>query len=208
LRVRFKRNGVRDFDLLIGADGLHSRTRELVFGPQSQFEKYLGYKVAAFEVAGYIPRDELAYVMYTRVGQQVGRFSMRDDRTMFHFIFTDENRELPGDPPEQKNLLRKKFENSGWECRQILDTLDSLDSLYLDRVSQIRMNPQQGLWSRGRVTLVGDAAFCISLLGGQGSALAMVAAYILAGELLSVRWIANLTMGRDFADRITLPDYN
>ena len=208
LRVRFKRNGVRDFDILIGADGLHSRTRELVFGPQSQFEKYLGYKVAAFEVAGYTPRDELAYVMYTRVGQQVGRFSMRDDRTMFHFIFTDENRELPGDPPEQKNLLRKKFENSGWECRQILDTLDSLDSLYLDRVSQIRMNPQQGLWSRGRVTLVGDAAFCISLLGGQGSALAMVAAYILAGELLSVRWIANLTMGRDFADRITLPDYN
>jgi hypothetical protein len=61
---------------------------------------------------------------------------------MFHFIFTDENRELPGDPPEQKNLLRKKFENSGLECRQILDTLDSL---YLDRVSQIRMNPQQGL---------------------------------------------------------------
>ena len=145
LRVRFKRGGVRDFDLLVGADGLHSRIRELVFGPQSQFEKYLGYKVAAFEVVGYTPRDELAYVMYTRVGQQVGRFSMRDDRTMFHFIFTDENRELPGDPPEQKNLLRKKFENSGWECRQILDTLDSLDSLYLDRVSQIRMNPQQGL---------------------------------------------------------------
>jgi 2-polyprenyl-6-methoxyphenol hydroxylase-like FAD-dependent oxidoreductase len=261
LRVRFKRSGVRDFDLIVGADGLHSRIRKLVFGPQSGFEKYLGYKVAAFEVVGYTPRDELAYVMYTSVRQQVGRFSMRDNRTMFHFIFADENPELPDDLRQQKELLRKNFENSGWECRRILDALDSLDSLYLDRVSQIRMNPRQGLWSRGRVTLVGDAAFCVSLLGGQGSALAMVAAYILAGEIrradgdcasafaryqdlfgpfalqkqdaalrfagafapkskfalflrnqifnmLSVRWIANLAMGRDFADRITLPDYN
>jgi len=261
LRVRFKRGGVRDFDLVIGADGLHSRTRELAFGPQSQFEKYLGYKVAALEVAGYTPRDELTYVMYTRVRQQIVRFSMRDDRTMFLFTFTDENPELPGDLPEQKDLLRKKFKNSGWECGRILDALDSLDSLYLDRMSQIRMNPQQGLWSRARVALVGDAAFCISLLGGQGAALAMVAAYLLAGELrrtngdyasaftryqdlfgpfalqkqdaalrfagafapkskfalflrnrilnvMSIRWIANLAMGRDFADRITLPDYN
>jgi 2-polyprenyl-6-methoxyphenol hydroxylase-like FAD-dependent oxidoreductase len=102
---------------------------------------------------------------------------------MFLFIFTDENRELPGDLPEQKDLLRKKFQNSGRECRHIPDALDSLDGLYLDRMSQIRMNPQHGLWSRGRVALVGDAAFCLSLLGGQGSALAMVAAYILAGEL-------------------------
>jgi 2-polyprenyl-6-methoxyphenol hydroxylase-like FAD-dependent oxidoreductase len=261
LRVRFKRGGVRDFDLVVGADGLHSRTRELVFGPRSEFEKYLGYKVAAFDVVGYTPRDELAYVMYTRVHQQVARFSLRDDRTMFLFIFTDENPELPGNLLGQKDQLRKKFQNSGWECRRILDALDSLDGLYLDRMSQIRMNPQHGLWSRGRVALVGDAAFCISLLGGQGSALAMVAAYILAGELhrtngeyasafrryedlfgpfvlkkqdaalrfagafapqskfalflrnqvfnvLSIRWIANLAMGRDFADRITLPDYN
>src|SRR5215469_15014855 len=148
LRLRFKRGGVRDFDFVVGADGLHSRTRELLFGPRSQFEKYLGYKVAAFEVAGYTPRDELAYVMYTRVHQTVGRFSMRDNRTTFYLIFTDENPELAAGLPEQKALLRRKFENSGWECRRILGALDSLDSLYLDRVSQINMNPQQGLWSR------------------------------------------------------------
>jgi 2-polyprenyl-6-methoxyphenol hydroxylase-like FAD-dependent oxidoreductase len=67
----------------------------------------------------------------------------------------------------------------GWESPRILDELDRADDLYFDRVSQIHMRP----WSKGRVALVGDAAFCPSLLAGQGSALAMAAAYVLAGEL-------------------------
>ena len=121
--------------------------------------------------------------MYTQVGQQVGRFAMRDDRTMFLFIFRDDDVAGSDGPQAQKALLRKRFGNSGWECPHILDALDATDDLYFDRVSQIRMNPQQGLWTRGRVTLIGDAASCVSLLAGQGSALAMVAAYILAGEL-------------------------
>src|SRR5262249_5234293 len=79
----------------------------------------------------------------------------------------------------QKALLRERFSKSGWECPRILEALDGADGLYLDRVSQIRMER----WTRGRVALVGDAAFCVSLLAGQGSALAMVAAYLLAGEL-------------------------
>ena len=69
--------GSRAFDLVVGADGLHSRVRELVFGPENQFERYLGIKVAAFEAEGYRPRDELVYVMYSRAGQEVSRFSMR-----------------------------------------------------------------------------------------------------------------------------------
>ncbi len=260
VRVTFEHAGVRDFDLVVGADGLHSRVRELVFGPQSQFEKYLGYKVAAFEVDGYRPRDELVYVMYTQVGQQAARFSMREDRTMFLFTFADENAAGPDDVQAQKSLLRKRFGNSGWECPQILDALDAAKDFYFDRVSQIRMNPQEGLWTRGRVTLVGDAASCVSLLAGQGSSLAMTAAYILAGELrradggyveafaryqamfepfilnkqkaalrfagafapkskfalflrnqifnlLTIRLIADLTVGRDLADNISLPDY-
>jgi 2-polyprenyl-6-methoxyphenol hydroxylase-like FAD-dependent oxidoreductase len=71
--------------------------------------------------------------------------------------------------------------------QQILDALATARDLYFDRVSQIRMDPQQGLWTRGRVTLIGDAASCVSLLAGQGTALAMVAAYILAGELSRCR---------------------
>lgn len=184
VRVSFEKGAAREFDLAIGADGLHSRVRETVFGPESEFEKYLGHKVAAFEVKGYRPRDELIYVMYTEVGQQASRFAMRDDRTMFLFIFADESVDGTADGVEaQKALLRKRFGQSGWECRQILEALDETEELYFDRVSQIRMNVREGLWTRGRVTLLGDAASCVSLLAGQGSALAMVAAYILAGEL-------------------------
>ena len=183
VRVRFTSGETQEFDLVVGADGLHSRVRELAFGPEKNFEKYLGFKVAAFVVDGYQPRDELVYVMYTEVGQQAARFTMRDNQTMFHFTFADANVDGPRDAEGQKAQLRKRFENSGWECPQILSTLDSTDDFYFDRVSQIRMAPEQGLWSRGRVTLVGDSAFCVSLLGGQGSALAMIAAYILAGEL-------------------------
>jgi 2-polyprenyl-6-methoxyphenol hydroxylase-like FAD-dependent oxidoreductase len=183
VRVRFMSGKTRDFDLVVGADGLHSGVREIVFGPEQQFERYLGYKVAAFEVAGYRPREELVYVMHTEVGQQVGRFAMRDDRTMFFLIFTDAEQETPQDIGAQKDLLRRRFGKSGWECAEILKALDSASDLYFDRVSQVRMGPSADSWSRGRVTLLGDAAFCVSVLAGQGSGLAMAAAYILAGEL-------------------------
>ncbi|KTC82711.1 FAD-binding domain [Legionella cincinnatiensis] len=198
VHVNFERGNPRQFDLVIGADGLHSKVRELVFGPQSQFEKYLGYKVAAFEVDGYRPRDELVYVMYKQVGQQVGRFAKRDDRTMFLFIFTDEqfSNLSEHDLTEQKAQLKNRFCDSGWECAQILRVLDTCDELYFDRVSQICMNKNEGLWTKGRVTLIGDAASCISLLGGQGAALAMVAAYILAGELYQAQGNYQLAFSR------------
>lgn len=120
VHVTFERGSVRDFDLVVGADGLHSRVRELVFGPQNRFEKYLGYKVAAFEVEGYRPRDELAYVMYTEVGQQVGRFAMREDRTMFLFLFADQavDGTAMNDIQAQKALLRKRFGTAGGNTRR------------------------------------------------------------------------------------------
>lgn len=177
--VRFERSGSRVFDLVVGADGLHSRVRRLVFGEEALFERFLGMKVAAFEIDGYRPRDELAYLIHRELGQQVGRFSLRGDRTMFLFIFADERAELPSELEEQKALLRQKFATSGWECPGILGALDRCQELYIDRVSQIRMDA----WARGRVALVGDSAACVSFLAGQGSALAMVGAYLLAGEL-------------------------
>jgi 2-polyprenyl-6-methoxyphenol hydroxylase-like FAD-dependent oxidoreductase len=197
----------------------------------------------------------MTYVMYTEVGQQVARFAMRDDRTMFLFTFADSDPDS-GDVPAQKELLRRRFGGNGWECPSILDKLDRADNLYFDRVSQIRVDA----WSRGRVALVGDAAYCVSLLAGQGSALGMAGPYIRAGELhraagdygaafaryqaifqslirpkqetalrfagafaprsksrlwlrnrilnlLGVGWIADVTVGRDLADRISLPNY-
>jgi 2-polyprenyl-6-methoxyphenol hydroxylase-like FAD-dependent oxidoreductase len=117
--------------------------------------------------------------MYNQPGGMVGRVSLRDDKTLFLFVFAEETDASIDDLPAQKRLLRAKFGESQWECRRILDALEEAPELYFDRVSQIRMEH----WSRGRVALLGDAAYCVSLLAGQGSALAMTGAYILAGEL-------------------------
>ena len=177
--VEFRHGVARQFDLVVGADGLHSQVRRLAFGPQHRFEKNLGYEFAAFEVSGYRPRDEDVYVMYSRPGRSLGRFPMRENRTLFLFVFAIGNDALPDTLDGQKELLRALYADDKWECQHILDELEGTQELYFDRVSQIRMPS----WSRGRVVLVGDAAFCVSLLAGQGSALAMTSAYVLAGEL-------------------------
>jgi 2-polyprenyl-6-methoxyphenol hydroxylase-like FAD-dependent oxidoreductase len=176
--VVFEGGGRRRFDLVVGADGLHSGVRALVFGADPRVDVSLGLTVAAFQTAGYRPRDELTYVVYGVPGRQVARFALRDDRTLFLLIFAGTT-ELPHDLATQKALLKDGFANAGWECGSILAALDDCEELYFDRVSQIRMRG----WTRDRIALVGDAASCISLIGGQGAAIAMTAAYVLAGEL-------------------------
>jgi 2-polyprenyl-6-methoxyphenol hydroxylase-like FAD-dependent oxidoreductase len=181
VRVRFDHAPPREVDLVIGADGLHSRVRQLVFGPDSGVEVSLGYHVAAFEVEGYRPRDELVYLGYGVPGRQVFRFSMREDKTLFLFVFRDEflPAESPANDQEYKSVLTNIFADVGWECPQILAALASVGSIYFDRASQIRLDH----WTRGRTALVGDAAACVSLMAGEGSGLAMAEAYVLAGEL-------------------------
>jgi 2-polyprenyl-6-methoxyphenol hydroxylase-like FAD-dependent oxidoreductase len=181
VRLRFTRAAPRDVDLIVGADGLHSRVRQIVFGPQSEFEVPLGYHVAAFEIAGYRPHDELVYVSHAVPGKQISRFAMRDDKTLFLFVFRDEY--LAGrhvaDPNDQRSALADVFADVGWECPQILAAMANVGDIYFDRVSQIRMSH----WTKDRCALVGDAAACVSLLAGEGTGLAMVAAYVLAGAL-------------------------
>ena len=181
VQVTFDSGQSRPFDVVIGADGIHSPLRDLVFGPEAKFEKDLGYRVAAFEAVGYRPRDELVYLAYTTPGRMVARFAMRDDRTLFLFVFTDEHMAGP-DPRnlgETKSVLRRAFGGAGWECPQILHELDRVCEVYFDRVSQIVMDS----WSLGRVAVIGDAACAVSLLAGEGTGLAMIEAYVLAGEL-------------------------
>ncbi|GAA4345162.1 FAD-binding domain [Microbacterium rhizosphaerae] len=177
--VEFAHGAAREFDLVIGADGLHSRVRTLVFGPESEFERDLGITVAAFDLEGYRPRDELIAVTHTVVGSLTLRIGLRDDSTMFCFMFRHDGDTPQDDVAAQQQLLRERVGNVGWEVPAILEQVPQARTFFMDRASQILLPS----WSRGRVALVGDAAAAPSLLAGQGSALAMVEAYVLACAL-------------------------
>ena len=179
--VEFERGQPRRFDLLIGAGGIHSPVRSLAFGADEKFEKSLGYRVAAFEVDGYQPRDELVYVAYSVPGRMVARFALRNDRTLFLFVFVDEHMNCPTplDLGGTKTVLRDGLAELGWECPQILEEAQKAADIYFDQVSQIVTDS----WSCGRVALIGDAAGAVSFLAGEGAGLAMMEAYVLAGEL-------------------------
>jgi len=178
VRVAFESGSTRDFDLVIGADGLHSRVRRLVFGPDENYEKYLGMVVTAFDAERYPIRDELIAMMYADVGFQAIRLSFRGDATLFLFSLRYDG-EVPLDRAGQESLLRSQLSGKGWEVDAMLELMPVAKNFYFDSVSQIEMPS----WSTGRIALVGDAGACPSFLAGQGSALAMVEAYTLATEL-------------------------
>jgi 2-polyprenyl-6-methoxyphenol hydroxylase-like FAD-dependent oxidoreductase len=178
VRVTFESGSVRDFDLVAGADGLHSRVRRLAFGPDEQYEKYLGIVFAAFDAERYPVRDELVAMMHAEVGFQAIRLSFRDDATLCLFTLLYDG-EFPTDRASQEALLRAKLADKGWELPTMLDLMSSAKNFYFDSASQILMPS----WSKGRIVLVGDAGAAPSFLAGQGSALAMIEAYTLAAEL-------------------------
>lgn len=182
VNVTLESGSTRDFDLVVGADGLHSRVRSLVFGPDERFERYLGMVVAAFATEHYRARDELVAMMHAEVGFQALRLSLRDDATLFLFTVRHDG-PVPGERRDQEELLRSRLAGGGWEVPGMLEVMSEARDFYFDAVSQIRMPS----WSNGRVALVGDAAAAPSLLAGQGSALAMVEGYTLAAELAGGR---------------------
>lgn len=179
VEVIFNNGHAERFDLVVGADGLRSNVREQIFGPEKQFEKYLGYYAASFVTRDYPHRTEKTYLSFSRPGRSIARYAMRGGRSAFLFVFAQDKQMSAHDVPSHKAALRETFGKDGWETPEILARMDEADDLYFDAVSQIRM-PH---WSRGRVALVGDAAHCPSLMAGAGSAFAMLGAYLLAGEL-------------------------
>jgi 2-polyprenyl-6-methoxyphenol hydroxylase-like FAD-dependent oxidoreductase len=170
---------------VVGADGLHSNVRALAFGDGARHEKLLGYYTAAFSADRYPHRDDGAYVSYAVPGRQVARYALRQGRSAFLFTFAHDGELALGhhESGAQQALLRQLFRGAGWECDEILEAMGHTEELYFDAVAQVRI----GDWSHGRVVLLGDAAYCPSLLAGQGTAFAMAGAYVLAHALAAAR---------------------
>lgn len=182
--VAFDNSPSRTFDIVVGADGLHSNVRALAFGPAAEFERHLGYYTAAFHARGYPHREEGVYTSYSIPGGQLARYALRDDWSAFFFLFKRRHQDhtRAHEPEGQRALIDERFRGRGWECDEILRALYNADDLYFDDVAQAHVPA----WSRGRVTLLGDAAYCPSLLAGEGAGLAMAGAYVLARAL--ARW--------------------
>ncbi|MFE7541027.1 FAD-dependent monooxygenase [Streptomyces platensis] len=179
--VTFRGGGRRTFDMVFGADGLHSRTREFLFGPEEQFHRYLGYCFAGFTMRNTFGlAHEL--MMWNTPGRAAALYAVGDSDDV-HAFLNFAHPEPPFDafrnPEAQRDLVAAVFADAGWEVPGMLAAMRDADDLFFDGVSQIRM-PH---WSSGRVALVGDAAYAPSFLTGQGSSLALVGAYMLAGSL-------------------------
>lgn len=179
--VEFERGAPRRFDLVIGADGLHSNVRGLTFGEEAGYTTFLGVYLCVLS----LPRDPAGdgtMIMHLEPGRMAGRYGARhldDARGAFFFRRDREAAIHHRDVPRQKALVRAAFAGMSPEVDALLTELDRTPSFYFDAVTQLGLES----WSRGRVTLVGDAGYCPGPAVGGSTSLAVLGAYVLAGEL-------------------------
>lgn len=165
------------YDLVLGADGIHSQVRELLWGGESQFENYLGYIVTCSIIDNFLG-DTRAFYTHLEPGKQAAVYAIRGDRLATFFIFQSPRLHLHG-RSQQFGAVKSEFGGMGWIVPTLLDKMETAENFYFDTTSQIQMAP----WHQGRVALVGDACQCLTLVAGQGASMAMAGAYLLATAL-------------------------
>ncbi|MFE2110985.1 FAD-dependent monooxygenase [Kitasatospora sp. NPDC059463] len=184
VRVAFRHGAPRAFDLVIGADGLHSNVRRLAFGPEERYVRHLGYYAATWQLPNYLdlPPGSVGLNVPGRLAS-VGADHRDPARAGAFLLFASpELRYDRHDTAQQKALLRNAFTGLGWEVPRLLESLEQAPELYFDSISRADVPA----WSTGRIALLGDAA-CGATIGGMGTGTAVVAAYVLAGELARAR---------------------
>ena len=177
--VTFARRAAQRFDVVIGADGIHSNVRALAFGDETQFLHPLGANVAIWDISTEIFAPGTGY-MYSHPGRSAAVVRPADGGvTRAFLVYAGEGDVDRHDVAAIRAELQRVFTEDRWRTAEIIDTLRDADDVFFDTVSQVRMDR----WSTGRVTLVGDAAYAPAFLSGQGTSLALTGAYVLASEL-------------------------
>ncbi len=177
--VRFSSGALERYDLVVGADGMHSATRRLTFGPERQYLRHLGFYVALADLPGY-SRTDRNNPMYNYPGHLVG-IAAYNDKALAVYMFRSPWIDYDyHDLAAQKQILVDGFAgHDDWKIPELLDAARKDPELYFDSVSQIHMPT----WHRGRIVLVGDAAHCASNLSGRGTSLALTGTWFLAQAL-------------------------
>jgi 2-polyprenyl-6-methoxyphenol hydroxylase-like FAD-dependent oxidoreductase len=177
--VTFAHGPARRFDLVVGADGLHSGVRRLSYGDERGFRHDLGLGIAGFTVPNTFGIDHSGLI-YNEPGLMATVGSGRDPEIagvglLFAATLPDYDRH---DVDDQKRIVTEHFAGARWRVPDLLAALRDVPEIYFDTISQIRLDH----WSTGRIVLLGDAAWCTGP-GGNGTGHAMLGAYTLAGEL-------------------------
>lgn len=168
------------YDLVIGADGLHSNVRKLVYGEEEQFARYLGYHVSAFRVSNIASKASGVMGLMRQPNKQAGILDTGDGDALALFVYAQEHDHyVPRS--QRKQVLIDTFGGMGGMIPTVLNEINDDTALYMDTVTQIQMPS----WHTRRVVLLGDAAYCLTLVSGQGASMAMGGAYALAMALKS-----------------------